>query len=312
MNEKAINEEEMKETFTNRSKDSRSKKQNKQTKIITTDTGERKQKSLVELFGLNEPTSATFKLPSLGLPYGGRLKEVEMRPLITKEEKLVASITRKNYNKVIGKIFRSVIKGPQGIDIDELTQSDLATLLVWLRNISYGREYVVNIRCPNCGTETQKTFDLSSLEVKSLRSDYREPHMVKLPDSGLKVCLRQMRRKDELFIDDYISDRKSFNVISENARWIYRYSISIVSIIDKDGNEYDESNPEFSFEEKAKICEALSVKDFNVIKKFHLEDTDHGISLNGKFVCPNSSECEFEDNYYNIPIDVEFFLPTRS
>ena len=285
------------------------KQSTKSEKRISVDggSGERKQKSFVDLFGLNEPTVATFLLPSRGLPYGGFPKEVEMRPLITKEEKLVASINRKNYNKVIGKIFRSVIKGPEGIDIDELTQSDLATLLVWLRNISYGKSYVVQVNCPSCGNKVQKRFELDKMEVKALDKDYSEPYIVSLPDSGLKMSLRQMRRKDELFIDEYISKRESFNVISDNARWVYRYSISIVSIIDKNGNEYDD----IDFEEKSKICEALSVKDFNVIKRFHLVDTDHGISMTAPFEC-QISECGFEDKEFKIPIDIEFFLPTHS
>jgi hypothetical protein len=57
------------------------------------------------------------------------------------------------------------------IDPDLMLTGDKNAVLIAIRNISYGSEYEVDIKCPACGKKSSKAFDMSRLSMTGLSRD---------------------------------------------------------------------------------------------------------------------------------------------
>ena len=114
-------------------------------------------------------------LPSRGViyPQEGPLhgqETIDIRPMTAREEDILTSRAYIKNGTVLTKLLKSCIVN-KTINPDNLISGDRNALLVSLRITGYGADYDVEVDCPECGTKSKQTFDLSSLQIKRLEVD---------------------------------------------------------------------------------------------------------------------------------------------
>ena len=108
----------------------------------------------------------TLELPSTG-------KEIEYRPFLVKEEKLLVIALESEDTKQITNAIKAVLKScvlTKGIKVDQLPTFDIEFLFLNIRGKSVGEEVEVNIICPDDG-ETEVPIKINLDEIGIHRDD---------------------------------------------------------------------------------------------------------------------------------------------
>ena len=92
-----------------------------------------------------ETLERTYKVPSAGL-FGGPT-EVTIRPMTTKEEKIIYSSKDASF---LEKIVKSCIIQPKDINMSKFHPNDITFLLYMIRELTFGPKYKQKVQCPNC------------------------------------------------------------------------------------------------------------------------------------------------------------------
>lgn len=105
----------------------------------------------------------TTTIPSTGV-------EVEYRPYLVKEEKILMIAMESKDNVAITKAVKDVIKACVigDIDVNRLATFDLEFLFLKLRAKSVGEVAEISLKCSECETPNEMTINLDELEVKGL------------------------------------------------------------------------------------------------------------------------------------------------
>ena len=103
-------------------------------------------------------------VPSLG-------KEVEYRPYLVKEEKiLMIAIESQDQRQILGAL-KDVIKACvyDDIDVDELAMFDVETLFLKLRSKSVGETTEIKAKCENCDTPNNQLVKFDDIEIPKIK-----------------------------------------------------------------------------------------------------------------------------------------------
>ena len=235
-----------------------------------------------------EPEATEVKLPSRGLI--GYPEKVLIRPITGREEKIIASAGGENVEGAINRVLNRCIK--EGAKAEELTEGDKSFLLVWLRVNSYFPDYAVEIDCPSCGKVFKKFIDLRELPVKHIKAE-KLPLEVEV--NGKKVALSPLTSKEVEEIRKY---REQLAAQGRSLEDLYpvRYAYMIKRI---NGNEV-------SISEKIDFIEGLVGRELAKLRKAE-KLLDHGVDFRQELKCPLCGKSFTA----NIPITLEFFLPTE-
>ena len=118
----------------------------------------------------------------LTLPSTG--KQVQYRPFLVKEEKLLVIALESEDNKQITTAIKAVLKAcvlTKGIKIETLPTFDIEFLFLNIRGKSVGEELDINIVCPDDEkTEVAVKIDLDDIEVQR---DENHTNQIKLDDT---------------------------------------------------------------------------------------------------------------------------------
>ena len=149
----------------------------------------------------NFPTEE-FDLPSKGLLYpkdnplsSGKL---ELKYMTAKEEDILTSPNLIKKGIVLDTLMKSLIVSP--INYDDLLVGDKNGLMVASRLLSYGKDYEVEMTCPDCGTKEKQVIDLSKVEAKPINEEeYKNGNnfSFKLPNSKRMVEFKLLDHKAE-------------------------------------------------------------------------------------------------------------------
>ena len=234
------------------------------------------------------------QLPSHGIPYGDRLPDgwMEIRPITTKEEKYLLSPTDRL--NALNKILCDCVL-TDTVAVEELLIADRQFLLLVLRNISYGKIYEFEMRCPRCREHFKKALKVPDDLVLTVfeEDDSAEGIEVKLPRCGQTVTLRLLRVKDENALLKKASG--GFDQPGSDA-YISRLAMHLTHV---DGEEV-------KFSKAYAFVESMIGMDSSVFQKT-LADKSCGVDLRMKFNCPVCQH-EFDDV---MPMSVEFFRPSN-
>ena len=144
------------------------------------------------------PVYDVFELPSKGALYDKtsslRNGKLSVRPWTTAEEKLIDKLNSYNFYSIIKKLVNNVVEIP--INVDEMTVGDFFFALYWIRQISYGKAYTVETKCPECRNDVKLKVDMNLCEKTFLPDDIKEPISLTLPSSHIELKLRLPRVKD--------------------------------------------------------------------------------------------------------------------
>ena len=194
----------------------------------------------------------TLELPSLE-------KEINYRPFLVKEEKLLVLALESEDNKQITTAIKTVIKNcisTKGIKVETLPTFDIEYLFLNIRGKSVGEELEVNIICPDDEvTEVPITIDLDDIQV----------HKVDDHTNQIKIDNNIMMEMKYPSLDQFIKNNFDFK---EGNQMDQSFDL-IASCIDKIYTE-DEvwSTADCTKKEVKEFLESMNSSQFKDIEKF--------------------------------------------
>ena len=225
-----------------------------------------------------ETLERTYKVPSAGL-FGGPT-EVTLRPMTTKEEKIIYTSRDMSF---IEKIVKSCIVEPKNVDIDLLHPNDITYLLYMIRELTFGPNYKQKMQCPYCGLRQDIEIDITEMTYEILDLESLDEKLnVKLPVCGDTVQLKLLSQGDFNHIDEYIKRLVRQNKLEdpEGYKYVYRFAKMIKTT---NGEEKEDIKEVISY------VDNLNMRDFGAIKDV-LQDIPIGINTLNIRKCRNCGE----------------------
>jgi len=251
----------------------------------------------------NFPTEI-IDLPSKGLVYpeGNPLSsgKVEMKYMTAKEEDILTSANLIKQGVVLDKLFQSMIVTP--IKYNDLITGDKNAIMVAARVLGYGKDYEVEVTCPECGEKSKIVIDLGKLADKSISDDVvvESPNNFKftLPQTKREVTFKLLTHGDERKIDYELEalNKKSKNKDSVSPELSTRMKHVITSV---DGNDDQAVINNF-------VDNELFAQDSKALRAY-IKSIAPDVNLTFDFECKS---CGHIKENMSIPIDINFFWPT--
>lgn len=175
-------------------------------------------------------------------------REIEFRPFLVKEEKILILAQESNEPKEMIKAMQDIVTSCSNGAVDgrELPFFDLQYAFIQLRSQSIGNITDFILICGECGHKTETTLDLNNLEI-----DFPENHTNKIMLSDAVGVIMKYPKAD-ILVD---TDTPAFDLV--------------VSCIDKifDQDEIYDAEEEGK-EEVEKFINSLSTQQFEKIVEF--------------------------------------------
>lgn len=250
-------------------------------------------------FGL-EIAAENVPLPSRGViyPMEGPLfgqDTVEIRPMTAKEEDILTSRAYIKSGTVLTKLLQSCITN-KSVNPDDLISGDRNALLVSLRITGYGADYDVEVECPECGTRSKQSFDLSKIGIKRLdvapiREGANEFEVV-LPVTKKSVKVKFLTGHDEreMMITSERRKKSGLKVESLITDRLIKSIISVENISDKNKIGFFVKN--------------LPARDSLALRRF-LDKNEPGVIMKDWMSCPSCHE----QSEVGLPMGASFFWP---
>lgn len=238
------------------------------------------------------------QLPSKGRFYNGEDGPtngiVAIRPMTGEEEQILATPRFVRKGQAINMIFEKCLR--ENIRAENLLTTDRTYLLIYLRGISYGTNYDVEIKCPECEKKFSTSVDLSGLYVEPCPNDYGPALQDILPNSKLPFAYRHSTGRDEQEITEHRDRRiKAFGDTSADDTLHYRTALLLDHIDGITGKT-----------ELQLLLKNLPIADVNYIRGL-INEPPFGVDTNVEIVCPS---CLQEFNM-DLPLESNFFFPKR-
>ena len=153
-----------------------------------------------------------YELPSGGVIYSVPVNpHVELRSMTARDEmkRLAPSTTPL---KTLADIIEGCMIEKPAIHVYDMALADYEYLLHKLRIVTYGEDYKIGIRCPECGESIDTIAKLDSLELKEFDNDtWNELKEFTLPKSGRRISLKFLtpRLLDEIEAKSKDAQRKA-------------------------------------------------------------------------------------------------------
>lgn len=131
-----------------------------------------------------------YELPSKGKIYIENVNpHVELRSMTARDEMKRLSPSSTPLKTLADIIEGCCIEAP-GVHVYDMSLGDYEFLLHKLRIVTYGEDYKVSLRCPECGDVIETIAKLGLLEVKEFNEDeFRAIQTFSLPKSGRIITL---------------------------------------------------------------------------------------------------------------------------
>ena len=235
-------------------------------------------------------------LPSKGVFYDGTDAPadgvIHLRPMTGEEEQILATPRYSKRGQGINMIFQRCIR--ETIKADNLLSVDRTYLLIALRSVSYGHEYEVEIKCPDCDKKFAHIIRLDQLMVDYCPPDFQTSLEDVLPKSGLKFVWHLARGKDETIVTDYRERRvKEYGGDAIDDSLLYRVAIML------DNVEGVKDRTELMI-----LLKKLPIQDIAYLRSLAL-DPPFGVDTKCDITC---SLC-FHDFEVELPLEAGFFFP---
>jgi len=261
-------------------------------------TGSSKLEELLEGIKENTSTYEKITLPSLGKFYDGEDGPIDgiihIRPMTGEEESILATPRFVKRGDAVNMIFNKCMR--EKYKAENFLSADRTFLLIWLRGISYGPSYEVELTCPFTDKKFSYTIDLN-LDVNLCPDNFSQSSLQEtLPTLGYSFTYRLSRGKDELAIQAHRDRKAKFdNSMQIDDSLIFRTS-QLVEEIEGLSDKI----------ELAEILKKLPVSDGNYIRNL-VNDPPFGavtkVTVNSPFT--------LEDFEVDLPLDSNFFFPRR-
>lgn len=242
------------------------------------------------------------QLPSLGRFYDGKDGptdgKIHVRVMTGEEEQILTTQRLNRKGVAMNMIFDRCIKecGSNGYRSENFLSIDRTWLLIYLRGISYGSDYSVEITCPFTNNKFNETINLD-LDVDYCPDDFGpETLFGTLPKTKYQFRYKLATGADEQRIIDYREKKSKFDTSNQtDDTLLYR---SALLIEDMEGLT--------DKREIQQLLKKLPMQDLNYIRNL-TTSPPFGVNTRIDVVSPFTSE-EFE---IELPIESNFFFPKQ-
>ncbi len=259
-------------------------------------TGSSKLEDLVE--GAKPYTNVyeEVKLPSLGKFYDGEDGPtdgiIHLRLMTGEEEQILATPRFVKKGTAVNMIFNRCIQ--ENYASENLLSADRTYLLIYLRGISYSKEYDVEVTCPFTDRRFSETVDLD-LHVTTCPVNYGSQNLSGvLPRTKYKFHYRLARGFDEQKIQEYRDRKSKFDSTTfADDTLLYRTTLLIEEIEGlTEKNELLVLLKKLPIEDVAHLRNVTNEPPFGVdtkitiISKFTMEEFEIDLPLEANFFFP--------------------------
>jgi len=227
-------------------------------------------------------------LPSGGLFYKNKKKALKVGYLTAQDENILISTT--NNKNIIQTLLRSKIYETD-IQVDDLLESDVEAIMIFLRNTAFGPEYIFNLLDPKTSKKFESTVVLDELDIiqPKIKPNDKGLFELNLPKTGSNVVCRLLSLRDINSLNDM---RETYPPNVTVPLVTKRLELHIVSV---DGNE----DREFI----AQFVNTLPIMDSKFIRNT-MRDCEPRLDLKRQVTAPSGEKVNVD-----ITFGAEFFRP---
>lgn len=224
-------------------------------------------------------------LPSQGMFYKNKKKSIKVGYLTANDENILMA----GGEDMISNLLRNKIYEPD-MRIDDLLETDVEAILIFLRNTSFGPEMTLNLVDPQTKKQFQSTVVLDSLQVsEGQKPESDGTFLTTLPKSNLSVKLKPLTYGDSMEILNY---EKTYPQGRVAPKVTWRLMKQIVEL----GGNSDKG-------EISKFVESMPITDSKYIRNF-LNDNVPRLDLMRTITAPSG-----EKLVVNVGFGADFFRP---
>lgn len=230
------------------------------------------------------------KLPSGGKFYKSKKSSVKVGYLTANDENIIVNSVLNDRDNLILTLLRNKIY-ERDLRPEELLEGDVEAILIFLRNTSFGPEYVVNVEDPSTGKMFQTEIVLDELNIRQPENQPDEDGFftVKLPKSGSTVKLKLLTLMESTELNKM---EKEYPSVMTAPTITWKLNKQIV--------ELDGSSDRLAI---TRFIESMPIADSKFIRKF-IKNNQPSLDLTKKVKTPSG-----EIVTANVTFGVEFFRP---
>ena len=228
-------------------------------------------------------------LPSGGIFYKSKKKSIKVGYLTASDENFLIGARSGNENIVLTLLRNKMYE--HDLRPEELLDGDVEAILIFLRNTSFGPEYIINLVDPQTNKTFTHTVILDELNIKKTQNQPDENGFftTMLPKTGVTVKLRPTTFYDTVELDKMV---EQYPAGRQAPRVTWKLQKQIVEI---DGDS-----------DRGKIAmfvDTLPIMDSKYIRTF-LRENEPSLDLKRTATAPSGELVSYE-----ITFGVEFFRP---
>jgi len=240
-------------------------------------------------------------LPSKGLVYpeGSPLRDgkIEMKYMTAREEDILTSTNLIKQGVVIDKLMQSMIVSP--VNYNDLVIGDKNAIMVAARILGYGKEYPIEITCPNCSHKNKTVVDLTTLPEVNIADSAHMPNPgifeFTLPQSKRVIHFRLLTTGIDKQVSKELEAYKKSNKNGIDSELTTRLKSIIVSV---DGNSDKKYISNF-------VDNELFAMDSRAFRSY-MKQVSPDVKFEFAFNC---TEFGHEEEALGFTIDATFFWP---
>jgi hypothetical protein len=229
-------------------------------------------------------------LPTGGIFYKSKKKSVKVGYLTANDENILVNTLQSNKENIVMSLIRNKLY-EHDLRPEELLESDIEAILLFLRNTSFGAEYNVSLIDPKTDKIFKSSILLDEINIKRTENKPDENGLftVTLPRANVTVKLKPLTYFDILDIEN-MSQQYPAGRIAPKITW--RLSRQIVEL----NGDTDKGNI-------IKFVDNLPIGDSKFIKSF-LKENVPSLDLTKDILAPSGEMVKTD-----ITFGVEFFRP---
>lgn len=254
----------------------------------------------------NYTIAERYTLPSHGLLYDSDINpDIKLRSMTVRDEmKRMAPANDGTIYRVLAEVIDDCLVEKPGISSYDMCIGDFQFLMHKLRIVTYGPEYKISCRCPNCGNYDDYVVNLEDLSLDELKDFDKDKYLkLELPASKKIVELNyntpRILDNIEKEVDRVAKQYKKQNKVMSEVDWHLLYQL-VYAIKTVDGQK-------LSVTQKETFCNNLVGRDYNaIINALDKLDQKVGLGLMFEVKC---NQCGLN---MSVPFRLtnEFFRPS--
>lgn len=254
----------------------------------------------------NYTIAERYTLPSHGLLYDSDINpDIKLRSMTVRDEmKRMAPANDGTIYRVLAEVIDDCLVEKPGISSYDMCIGDFQFLMHKLRIVTYGPEYKISCRCPNCGNYDDYIVNLEDLSLDELKDFDKDKYLrLELPASKKIVELNyntpRILDNIEKEVDRVAKQYKKQNKVMSDVDWHLLYQL-VYAIKTVDGQK-------LSVTQKETFCNNLVGRDYNaIINALDKLDQKVGLGLMFEVKC---NQCGLN---MSVPFRLtnEFFRPS--